>query len=251
MFSHGTTLFFPKLTFKHRLLACNIVRFCCETCSNLGARVHLPRCIPSVTFRESKSIATKPGCPLTVQEQALAKIRSKGNGPLMGFTATYTFYLDPRNFTTFRMKFSNAVNSFVLFGADANVQYIILDNAIEESNPAPESPSSTAGTSKSPKLQETQPEIVEWSTPQSQDCIYIPATPQSHSSTTATYLLVAPGKELLKRTVAKRVKARRGGGEQEQFEALEVPNKELIEYSQGLLLSGYPGEAFMYVFEWV
>lgn len=185
---------------------------------------------------------------------------------LPNFTATYTFYLDPRNFTTFRMKFSSAVNTFVLFCTDANVQYVVLDNDIDGSeskegsqsrSEEPETDSTSTGQTVSRKASETE-RVLEWSTPQSQEFIYIPcpnpqSQPQSPTTTTATatYLLIAPGKEMLKRTVEKRVKARGSGGEQERFEALEVPNKELIEYSQGLLLNGYLGEAFMYVFEWV
>ncbi|KAL2002577.1 hypothetical protein VTN02DRAFT_6474 [Thermoascus thermophilus] len=244
---------------------CNMIRFCSEACSNSGASIHNPRCIPSVTLRESKSIATQPRVPLSIQEQAIAKIRPKDGGLLPSFTATYTFYLDPRNFTTFRMKFSSAVNTFVLFCTDAKVRYVVLDNDVDgsgskEGSPSrweePETDSTSTYQTARCKASETE-RVLEWSTPQIQEFIYVPcpspqSQPQSPTATaTSTYLLIAPGKEMLKRTVEKRVKARSGGGEQEMFEALEVPNKELIEYSQGLLLDGYLGEAFMYVFEWV
>lgn len=50
--------------------------------------------------------------------------------------------------------------------------------------------------------------------------------------------------------VEKRLAVRQGGGEGERFRELEFPNEELIEYAQGLLLSGYSGAPFMYVIEW-
>lgn len=44
---------------------------------------------------------------------------------------------------------------------------------------------------------------------------------------------------------------RGGGGEKERFQALELPDDELIEFAQGLLLTGFLGEVFMHVVEWV
>lgn len=56
---------------------------------------------------------------------------------------------------------------------------------------------------------------------------------------------------MLQDHIDKRVHARSGGGEREHFEALTIPDNQLIEYCQGTLLNGYIGEAFMYVLEWV
>lgn len=55
---------------------------------------------------------------------------------------------------------------------------------------------------------------------------------------------------MLKSIIDKRVHVRAGGGDCERFRSLDTPSMELIEYAQGLLLTGYLGEAFMYVIEW-
>lgn len=55
---------------------------------------------------------------------------------------------------------------------------------------------------------------------------------------------------MLKSIIDKRVHVRTGGGDRERFRSLDTPSMELIEYAQGLLLTGYLGEAFMYVIEW-
>lgn len=64
------------------------------------------------------------------------------------------------------------------------------------------------------------------------------------------YLIVAPGEDMLDSLIEKRMAVRQGGGDAELFRGLEVPNARLIEYAQGLLLSGLSGDAFMYVVEW-
>lgn len=55
---------------------------------------------------------------------------------------------------------------------------------------------------------------------------------------------------MLKSLAEKRISVRQGGGEGTRFQDLEFPNPGLIEYAQGLLLSGYEGKVFMYVVEW-
>lgn len=56
---------------------------------------------------------------------------------------------------------------------------------------------------------------------------------------------------MLKSIIERRVGVRGGGGEKERFQALELPDDELIEFAQGLLLTGFLGEVFMHVVEWV
>jgi hypothetical protein len=55
---------------------------------------------------------------------------------------------------------------------------------------------------------------------------------------------------MFKSAIQKRVSVRGSNGEKEHFRSLSLPDSELIEYAQGLLLSGYLEEAFMYVIEW-
>lgn len=62
------------------------------------------------------------------------------------------------------------------------------------------------------------------------------------------YLTVAPGKAMLAAMVDRRVRVR--SYDSERFRTLDVPNRELIEYAQGLLSTGHLSEAFMYVVEW-
>ncbi|KAL1886857.1 hypothetical protein Plec18167_000792 [Paecilomyces lecythidis] len=214
---------------------CHIVRYCSENCQKQNMPTHKAQCIPSITLRESKSIAIKPKCPSLIQDTALAKIASKTNNHTSpaNITASYTFYLDQRNFTTFRMKLSSAVNTIVLFSGDVSIQYMMLDNTL----PSSESTSPSEGHTPT----------TEWTTPQIQE--YVSVSPPSRSLT--TYLLVAPGKEMLREHIDRRIHARSGGGEREKFEALTLPDNDLIEYCQGTLLNGYMGEAFMYVLEWI
>jgi hypothetical protein len=190
-----------------------------------------------------------------VQKDALGMIVPSENGAAPQITAAHTVYLDARNFTTFRMKLSSTVNTMLVFSAEADIRYTIIGNISESGadpvvhpaaprpSPPPAEGSSPESVSKpgSPKL------ACEWLRPRSQETVCI--TPMAQSA--PIYLIVAPGEQLMKATVASRLKVRSGGGEKERFEALTVPDGELIEYSQGLVLDEYMGEAFLYIVEWV
>ncbi|KAL4803284.1 hypothetical protein BDV18DRAFT_145557 [Aspergillus unguis] len=294
---------------------CKIARFCNDTCREKS--VHFApgvHCIPSVSLRESKSLAVKAKCPTSARDQALSKIvlspsnsHGFGAGPSykltpsisiknVTVTAGYTVYLDPRNFTTFRMKLNAKVNTTVLFSLDSDVEYAVVSANSHSGIPAPPVPEPTRGrlslskpttSSKrntpaaSPPIQPSQhvPRAsIEWTTPQSQDSVsHIPipgphlntkhqhkhkhqvtfaaadSTPSPVASAQEKYVLIRPGREMHKSLVDKRVSVRAGreNSEKEHFERLEMPDEELIEYAQGLLLTGYLGEAFMYVVEWV
>jgi hypothetical protein len=227
-------------------------------------------------------------------------------------TASYTFYLDPRNFATFRMKLNTKVNTVVLFSLDSDVEYAVVTNnslsrtAVGGPEAAAEQPkgrisfsrpttssrrnvsvavagnaaqSQTTISARKPEVpqsqeqqQQHQQEVI-WQTPQTQDSIshiLIPNPKQNqHQPTTENvtqnqspeekYLLVKPGKEMYKSLLDKRLSVRAssfpsppsfspsaGPIESQSY----TPSKELIEYAQGLLLTGYLGEAFMYVIEW-
>ncbi|KAF7597342.1 hypothetical protein BBP40_006282 [Aspergillus hancockii] len=223
---------------------CKIFRFCNEICHKQALQSHFPFCIPSVSLRESKSLAVRPKCPSSARNQAISKIQHVNNTKSVNVTASYTFYLDPRNFTTFRMKLNSDTNTVILFSLDSDIQYATIDNPLNpknrgESSSGSTSPSSTSSTTSG----------VQWLSPDRQEAIvYVPSeTPQPQSR----YVLVTPGREMLKSVIEKRISVRSGDGEKERFRALELPDNELIEYAQGLLLTGYLGEAFMYVIEWV
>jgi CCR4-NOT transcriptional regulation complex NOT5 subunit len=235
----------------------------------------------------------KPKCPISARDQALSKIgHADINIKNVNVIASYTFYLDPRNFTTFRMKLNPKVNTVVLFSLDSDIQYAVLNNnppQSQSSSPVAEQAKGSRLSLTSSKKNNTQaatapPPVppsqrdsesaeaqeLTWLTPQSQDSIsYTPiprATPTPASplnpnlppsiktnQNQSKYVLVRPGKEMHNSLVDKRVSVRAGseGAERDLFAATTQPNKELIEYAQGLLLTGYLGEGFMYVVEWV
>ncbi|KAL4992841.1 hypothetical protein BDW68DRAFT_172866 [Aspergillus falconensis] len=316
---------------------CNITRFCSDICAKQSHPSHFPVCIPSVTLRESKSLAVKSKCPISARDQALSKISysySHGTINTMGprnmniglsiknvvVTASYTFYLDPRNFATFRIKLNRNVNTVVLFSLDSDVEYAVLSsdslprtaigspaaaaaskqprgrvsfsrpttssrrNASVVMGGSTASPHTTTAAQTQTRTTETPPtkeqqqlqQELTWLTPQIQDSIsHIsipnPAKPNQHQPTSKTenktrnqtpeakYLLVKPGKEMHKSLLDKRLSVR-ASSFPSSFSSPSmdpnqsrsyIPNKELIEYAQGLLLTGYLGEAFMYVVEWV
>ena len=268
--------------------ACKIFRFCSDQCHRNGLAAHLPHCIPSVSLRESKSLAVKPNCPTAARQQAISKIRHLDSSRAINITASYTFYLDPRSFTTFRMKLNSDTNTLILFSLNSDIQYAIIDNpASASSSNQPPSPTiaaavasatATSSTTTTASDSTTSTTTIPWLTPDRQETItYVPVpsanplspipsplpSPQypkprpsalSQPPTTgARYMLVTPGKEMFRAAIDKRIGVRAGDGEKERFRALQGPDTELIEYAQGLglLLPGYLGEAFMYVIEWV
>ncbi|KAL3448493.1 hypothetical protein BJX65DRAFT_317386 [Aspergillus insuetus] len=351
---------------------CNITPFCTDSCRTISLPTHKHQCIPSVTLRQSKSLAVKPKCPPTARETALSRIIQSEN--LVGsmgtsislsmknitLTTSYTFYLDPRNFTTFRMKLKKDVNTVVLFSADADVEFRVVTTggrrAATASRPGSKgvgrlsiSRPTTASRSKQAAAAQQQHTHTQaeskaaefeqtWLSPQSQDFIcYTPlarpknpgaqtqtqtqtqqarsaqksspsstSTPQTTrldpfpfgprpdtilttepSTSTSTqaqsqqdreaskesqkekYLLIKPGKEMHRALVEKRAAVRAipsttdtnpSPGTLEEANGKDtngngvsntIPSKELIEYAQGLLLTGYLGEVVVYVFEWV
>lgn len=173
--------------------------------------------------------------------------------------ASYTFYLDPRNFTTFRMKLSSSVNTIILFSLDSDIQYAMLDSVpshLASSPSGSDAASSTAGdtvpttitSSTNTNTTKTQQNYINWLHPSHQDTISF--SPTDVPASQSRYLLVTPGRDMLKSIIDKRVHVRSGSGDCERFRSLDTPSMELIEYAQGLLLTGYLGEAFMYVIEW-
>ncbi|GKZ48471.1 hypothetical protein AbraIFM66951_000533 [Aspergillus brasiliensis] len=209
---------------------CKIFRFCSDTCHKAASASHAPQCIPSVTRLESKSLRMKHKCPVPARDLAITRIRQLDTTRPVSITASYAFHLDSRKFTTFRMKLNPDVNTVIVFSREADIRYTMINNP--------------------PHLY--PPSKVQWTTPERQDSVcYAPAYPGSDPAEEARYLLVAPGKKMLRAVVDKRVRVRGGGGEKERFRALDIPNEDLIEYAQGLNLSEYPYEPFMYIFEWM
>ncbi|KAL4954001.1 hypothetical protein BDW69DRAFT_164016 [Aspergillus filifer] len=314
-----------------RCKTCNITPICSESCrkkaSSSHIHVHPHNCIPSVTLRQSKSLAIKPKTPISARDQALSKIKpSRGsNIGIEGVsiknaivTASYTLYLDPRNFSTIRMKLRSGVNTVILFSLDSDVEFALVGNSqgdtdrlekgggrereqsrgrLALSRPTTSS-RRNALASKLPDQNSVRnhslkgSQGITWVSSQTQDCIShtpIP-NPKSRARTSSgnrstsssstkpqtprqgrdgdKYLLVKPGPEILKTLLDKRLAVRSGSGSgsndgngsgkdmfvssssSSQWEGL-TPTRELIEYAQGLLLTGYLGEVVMYVFEWV
>ncbi|OOF91201.1 hypothetical protein ASPCADRAFT_177830 [Aspergillus carbonarius ITEM 5010] len=211
---------------------CMIFRFCSDKCHKSASPSHAPQCIPSVSFLESKSLKMKHKCPIPARDLAITKIRQLNSTKPVSITASQAILLDSRKFTTFRMKLNPDVNTVIVFSQDADIRYTTIH------------PSSS-----SPPTREIQ-----WTTPERQESIcHAPADTQQgeNEEQEAQYLLVAPGKKMLRAMIDKRVRVRGGGGEKDRFRSLDIPNEELIEYAQGLDLHDYPFEPFMYIFEWV
>lgn len=89
---------------------------------------------------------------------------------------------------------------------------------------------------------------IHWQAPTTQDIISF--TPTNAPPSQSRYLLVTPGRAMLKSMIDQRVHVRGGDGDTERFRSLDRPSMELIEYAQGLPLMGYLEEALMYVVEW-
>ncbi|PYH66201.1 tetratricopeptide repeat protein [Aspergillus vadensis CBS 113365] len=210
---------------------CNIFRFCNDKCHKAACASHASQCIPSVTRLESKSIRMKHKCPVPARDLAITRIRQLDTTRPVNITASTAYHLDHRKFTTFRMKLNPDVNTVIVFARESDIRYTMINNP--------------------PHL--FPPSKVQWTTPEHQESVfYAPASPGSDPTEEARYLLVAPGKKMHRALVDKRVRVRGGGGEKERFRALDIPNKDLIEYAQGLVVTtNYPYEPFMYVFEWV
>ncbi|PWY72311.1 tetratricopeptide repeat domain protein [Aspergillus heteromorphus CBS 117.55] len=228
---------------------CKIFRFCSDTCHKSATTTHQPACIPSVSVLESHSLKMKHKCPVSARDQAISKIRQIDAYRPVSITASHTFHLDSRKFTTFRMKLNPDVNTAIVFSRESDIRYTILDNSSAAQ-------SSTTPSFKTAVSSLQRPRVggggaVQWLSPEQQESIcHIP--PETLIADQASqYLLVAPGTKMLRALIDKRVRVRGGGGEKETFRALELPNEDLVEYAQGLDLSDYPYEPFMYIFEWV
>lgn len=232
------------------MLACHIVRFCNAACHEKSCLKHKSSCIPSVTLRESRSVAITPRCPPAVQNDILNMIVPNGKVTSPpSISASHTVYLDPRNFTTFRMKLSSNVNTLLVFSPEADIRYTIIGNLSESGSEQVTLPAASISRSGGRNSLNMTPSTLtghKWLTPSSQESVSI--TPMEQSA--AIYLVVAPGEQMMKNLVERRVRARSGGGEKEHFEALSIPDSKLIEYAQGLMMNGYMGEAVLYIVGW-
>ena len=115
---------------------CNITRFCCEACRDLGSRAHDPACHPSVTLCQSRSVTAAPGVPSRIEREVLDRLsqqdlRRSGKATLHRVTDTFTLSFDRRNFTTFRVKFNSAVDTFISFDRSADIRFAMMDPSDE------------------------------------------------------------------------------------------------------------------------
>lgn len=236
---------------------CHISRFCCEACCDLAFRSHDPSCHPSVTLCESKSVTAAPGVPHRIEKQVLGRlsdqnIRGGGKATIYRVSNSFTLHYDPRNFTTFRVRFNSAVDTFISFDRDADIRFAILDpsppppvgttdHLTLPSPPPPYPPllirgdGSTPPPSSSPssrtswETDSTSAQGFQWSTPINTPTLLLPRGKD-------VYLLVAPGEKLFGKLVRKRQGVRRG--DSLGLEALSVPDGGLVGFCQGLVLRG-------------
>jgi tetratricopeptide (TPR) repeat protein len=262
---------------------CHITRFCCEACRDLSSRSHDLSCHPSVTLCQSKSVTAVPGVPQRIERQVIERLASQTirrgqKAKLYRVSNSYTFNYDPRNFSTFRVKFNSQVDTYVCFNLDADIRFAVLDPspprivaaAAQPASPSPnpantlpftttkninnahllrpplhgegsEPPSSRTSTETDPTTTGLSfPPATSWSTPRETETLLLPRGKD-------VYLVVAPGEKLLSQMVTKRrgVRAQDTGG----WENLEVPDEAVIRYAQGLVLKGMEKCRFAYLVE--
>ncbi len=269
----GTCKYQTSLLCQH----CQISRFCCEACRGLASRSHSSACHPSVTLCQSKSVTTVPGVPQRIEKQFIERLsyqnmRKGAKATLYRVSNSFTFSYDPRNFTTFRVKFNSAVDTYVSFDRDADIRFALLDPSapvtarnLETNATHHNFPSHTTG----PHLHPPPPHMgTNGSTPPSSRTSWETEPPSPSTTTTIpsflwthpgetpnlllrkgkdAYLLVTPGEKLFRATVAKRRKARMG--DSAGLETLTVPDEGLVAYSQGLVLKGVEKRRFAYLVE--
>jgi tetratricopeptide (TPR) repeat protein len=238
---------------------CQISRFCCEACRDLSSRSHDLSCHPSVTLCQSKSVTAVPNVPQRIEKQVIERlsyqnIRKGQKATIYRVSNSFTFNYDPRNFTTFRVKFNSLVDTFISFDRDADIRFAILDPSpsIDKSPepitsttlvvpPARGANGSTPASSRNSWETEcSTTQAFKWSTPRDTETLLLPKGKD-------VYLVVAPGEKLFKAMVEKRRKVRRG--DSEGLDALNVPDESVVAYAQGLVLQGVERRRFAYLVE--
>ncbi|KAF7511340.1 hypothetical protein GJ744_004905 [Endocarpon pusillum] len=239
---------------------CHISRFCCEACRDLSSRSHDPACHPSVTLCQSKSVTAIPNVPHRIEKQVInhlsnQNIRRGMKAKIFRVSNSFTFNYDPRNFTTFRLKFNSQVDTFLSFNRDADIRFAIVD-------PSPPKPStslplesakpsflrtpihglngSQPPSSRTSWETDTTNQDFQWTTPPETETLLLPKGKDA-------YLVVTPGEKLFEEMVRKRRQVRRG--DSEGLEHLSLPDEALMRYCQGLVLKGQERRRFCYLVE--
>ena len=246
---------------------CQISRFCCEACHDLSSRSHDLACHPSVTLCQSKSVTAIPNVPHRIEKEFInhlsnQNIRRGMKAKIFRVSNSFTFNYDPRNFTTFRLKFNSLVDTFISFNRDADIRFAILD-------PSPPKPSTSSPlepakpniitttssflrppihglngseppSSRTSWETDTTNQDFKWTTPLETETLLLPKGKD-------VYLVVTPGEKLFGEMVEKRRQVRRG--DSEELEHLSVPDEALMRYCQGLVLKGQERRRFCYLVE--
>ncbi len=251
---YQTSLLCPK---------CQISRFCCEACRDLASRTHELECHPSVTLCQSKSVTAVPNVPQRIEKQVIERLANQNMRKGMKATIyrvanSFTFSYDPRNFTTFRVKFNSLVDTYISLDRDADIRFAILDPSVPAAKPEALIPPSTSASthlllspmhgangSQPPSSRtscETDTSVAEfkWSTPRETETLLLPKGKD-------VYLLVAPGRKLFQETVQRRRRVR--SGDSKGLEALSTPDEGMMGFCQGLVLKGLEKRRFAYLVE--
>ena len=101
-------------------LNCQIYRFCSENCRDRSNTTHKQTCHPSVSLCESKAVSMFEAVPRQITQFAVELIQSRDmrrnvRTRIYRIASTFSFSLDPRKFTTFRVKLSSPVTTFLMF----------------------------------------------------------------------------------------------------------------------------------------
>lgn len=253
---------------------CQISRFCCEACRDLSSRSHDLACHPSVTLCQSKSVTAIPNVPPRIEKEVInhlsnQNIRKGLKAKIFRVSNSFTFNYDPRNFTTFRLKFNSLKDTFVSFNRDADIRFAVLDpshpkpstsSALDTAKPTVITTTVTTITTSSAFLRlpihgingseppssrtswetDTTDQDFRWTTPLETETLLLPKGKD-------VYLLVTPGEKLFREMVKKRRQVRRG--DTEGLEQLSVPDEALMQYCQGLVLKGLERKRFCYLVE--
>ena len=232
-------------------LSCQIYRFCSEQCRDKAAHIHQQACHPSVSLCESKGVSTAESVPSRVSQYAVETVQARDmkhrlRSKVYRVAGTFALSLDPRRFTTFRVKLSSPVDTCLMFEPTADIRYAIVDVTTEfpshpvRSRMTPRASVSSMSTVSTVSLQSQNAMPFRWFTPREQGVLVVPSGRE-------VYLLVAPGMALLQSLITKRQTARRN--DSTHWTGMTVPTFEAIGYCQGLVVDKKDWERFGYLIE--
>ena len=218
-------------------LSCQFFRFCSEECRERSGHAHRVACHPSISLCESKGVSTADSVPAGIARLAVETVQARDvkhrlRTKVYKVAGAFSLSLDARRFTTFRVKLSSPVDTFLMFEKEADIKYAIADVTTEFTDLR-----SSASTIS--MISDTGFPF-KWFTPAEQAVLVVP-------SGRDVYLLVAPGQEMLNAIVAKRQAVRKR--DSAHWSGMNIPTFECVAYCQGLVIENKEWQRFGYLIE--